>query len=163
MIYFSDSVAQCNIPGRIHISWFQHSLHSLMPLHHIKSHYNLILYYASTYVERVGVSQHDNSYSFIFDRSGKTLLLAGPNVWQEFFFICNSDIIINQNNIFFKKLLWSHFWIDFNKFYLFVVFKLCTNKNHSYKHNEQINKQNIDNSECFGVKFVKIYPEMTSQ
>jgi hypothetical protein len=30
-------------------------------------------------------------------------------------------------------------------------------------HNEQINKQNIDNFECFGVKFVKIYPEMTSQ
>jgi hypothetical protein len=27
--------------------------------------------------------------------------------------------------------------------------KLCTNKNRSYKHNEQINKQNID----FGVKF----------
>ena len=42
------------------------------------------------------------------------------------------------------------------------MFKLCTNKN-SYKHNEQINSQNIDNSECFGVKFVKIYPEMTSQ
>ena len=43
------------------------------------------------------------------------------------------------------------------------MFKLCTNKTyHSYKHNEQINKQNIDNSECFGVKFVKIYPEMTS-
>jgi hypothetical protein len=30
-------------------------------------------------------------------------------------------------------------------------------------HNEQINKQNIDNSKCFGVKYVKIYPEMTSQ
>jgi hypothetical protein len=28
--------------------------------------------------------------------------------------------------------------------------KWCTNKNYSYKHNEQINKQNIDNSECFG-------------
>ena len=41
--------------------------------------------------------------------------------------------------------------------------KVCTNKNHSYKHYEQINKQNIDNFECFGVKFVKIYPEMTSQ
>jgi hypothetical protein len=40
--------------------------------------------------------------------------------------------------------------------------KLCTNKNRSYKH-EQRNKQNIDNSECFDVKFVKIYPEMTSQ
>jgi hypothetical protein len=38
--------------------------------------------------------------------------------------------------------------------------KLCTNKNHSYKHNEQINNQNIDNSECFGVKYVKIYPEI---
>jgi hypothetical protein len=33
----------------------------------------------------------------------------------------------------------------------------------THKHNEQINNQNIDNSECFGVKFVKIYPEMTSQ
>jgi hypothetical protein len=43
------------------------------------------------------------------------------------------------------------------------MFKLCTDKNHSYKHNEQINSQNIDNSECLGVKFVKIYPEMTSQ
>jgi hypothetical protein len=41
--------------------------------------------------------------------------------------------------------------------------KLCTNKNHSYKHNEQIKKQNTDNSECLGVKYVKIYPEMTSQ
>ena len=39
--------------------------------------------------------------------------------------------------------------------------KLCTNKNHSYN-NEKINKQNIDNSECFGVKYVQIYPEMTS-
>ena len=42
------------------------------------------------------------------------------------------------------------------------MFKLCTNKNHPYKH-EQINNQNIDNSECFGVKSVNIYPEMTSQ
>ena len=32
------------------------------------------------------------------------------------------------------------------------MFKLCTNKNHSYEHNEQINSQNIDNSECFGVE-----------
>jgi hypothetical protein len=38
-----------------------------------------------------------------------------------------------------------------------------SNKNRSYKNNEQISKQNINNSECFGVKFVKIYPEMTSQ
>jgi hypothetical protein len=43
------------------------------------------------------------------------------------------------------------------------MYKLCTNKNHSYKYNEQINSQNIDDSECFGVKLVKIYPEMTSQ
>ena len=33
----------------------------------------------------------------------------------------------------------------------------------THKHNEQISKQNIDNSKCFGVKYVKIYPEMTSQ
>ena len=33
--------------------------------------------------------------------------------------------------------------------------KLCTNKNHSFTHNEQINNQNIDNFECFCVKFVK--------
>ena len=43
------------------------------------------------------------------------------------------------------------------------MFKLCRNKNHSYKHNEQISKQDIDNSECLDVKFAKIYPEMTSQ
>ena len=43
------------------------------------------------------------------------------------------------------------------------MFKLYTNKNHSYKHNEQINSQNIDSSKWFGVKFFKIYPEMTSQ
>ena len=36
-------------------------------------------------------------------------------------------------------------------------------KNHSYKHNEQTNNQNINNSECFGVNNFKIYPEMTSQ
>ena len=42
------------------------------------------------------------------------------------------------------------------------MFRLC-NKNQSSKHNEQINSQNIDNSECFGVQFVKINPEMTSQ
>ena len=36
-----------------------------MPLHHVKSNYNLILYYTSTYVERVGVSQHNNVCSFI--------------------------------------------------------------------------------------------------
>ena len=36
------------------------------------------------------------------------------------------------------------------------------NKNHSYKHNEQINNQNMDNSKGFFVKFVKIYPEITS-
>jgi hypothetical protein len=36
-----------------------------MPLHHVKSHYDLVLYYTSTYVEQVVVSQHDNTCSFI--------------------------------------------------------------------------------------------------
>jgi ferredoxin len=30
------------------------------------------------------------------------------------------------------------------------MFRLCTNKNHSYKHNEQISSQYIDNAECVG-------------
>ena len=30
--------------------------------------------------------------------------------------------------------------------------KLCKNKKHSYKHNEQRKKQNIDNSECIYIK-----------
>jgi hypothetical protein len=34
---------------------------------------------------------------------------------------------------------------------------------HQEKVQNKQNNQNIDNSECFGVKFVKIYPEMTSQ
>jgi c-di-AMP phosphodiesterase-like protein len=38
--------------------------------------------------------------------------------------------------------------------------KLCTNKIHSYKHNEQINKQNIDNSDSLGVKYVKIHSKL---
>ena len=53
--------------------------------------------------------------------------------------------------------------IMFLEWFLFVHNLNTTNKNHSYKDNEQINKQNIDNSERLGVKFVKIYPEMTSQ
>ena len=40
--------------------------------------------------------------------------------------------------------------------------KLCTNKNHSYKHNKQINKQNIENFECFGVNKDKHFPEITT-
>jgi hypothetical protein len=32
-----------------------------------------------------------------------------------------------------------------------------------HKRNEQINNQNINNSECYGVKIFKIYPEMISQ
>ena len=43
------------------------------------------------------------------------------------------------------------------------MFKLCTNENYSHNHNEQINNQNINNSEYFSEKFVKIYPEMTTQ
>ena len=39
------------------------------------------------------------------------------------------------------------------------MFKLCTNKNHSYKHNEQINNQDINNSECFDIKNFKIDPK----
>jgi len=43
------------------------------------------------------------------------------------------------------------------------MLNLCTNNNHSNNHNEQITYQYIDHSECFGIIFVKIYPEITSQ
>jgi transcriptional regulatory protein LevR len=56
-------------------------------------------------------------------------------------------------------------FVDHIGIFLHVAILLATyfrtNKSHSYKHKEQINNQNMDNSECFGVKFVKIYPEMT--
>jgi hypothetical protein len=70
-------------------------------------------------------------------------------------------VLVDYIGIFFY--MWQYFWQENQSQFLFVMFKLCTNKNHSYKHNEQINNQNIDNSECFGEKFVNIYPEMTSQ
>jgi hypothetical protein len=77
-------------------------------------------------------------------------------IWW-FLFVHNLNRIVN---------FWDLFLVEiYRKIsqFLFVMFKLGTNKNHSYKHNEQINNQHIDNSECFDVKFVKIYPEMTSQ
>ena len=73
-----------------------------------------------------------------------------------------------------KCVLWPGLLI-FGIYFLVEIYRkikvnfylLCFNyeqiKITEYKHNEQINNQNIDNSECFGVKFVKIYPEMTSQ
>jgi hypothetical protein len=47
-----------------------------MPLHHVKSHYILILYYTSTSAERVGVSQHDNTCSFILSNIGLGCLIG---------------------------------------------------------------------------------------
>jgi hypothetical protein len=35
--------------------------------------------------------------------------------------------------------------------------KLCTNKNRSYKHNEQINKQNIDFYICYSALRLMIF------
>ena len=70
----------------------------------------------------------------------------------------NNELISNRFAVFVTCTCNSVFFPE-DKLFLFVIFKLCTNKNHSYKHNEQINSQNIGNSECFGVKFVKIYPE----
>ena len=72
-----------------------------------------------------------------------------------FLFVDNLNRIVNFQDLFLVEIYRKN-----QSQFLFVIFKLGTNKNHSYKHNEQINKQNIDNSEYFGVK---IYPEMTSQ
>ena len=53
-----------------------------MPLHHVKSNYNLMLYYTSTYVERVGVSQHDNACSFINARLPVYIILFPKTEWS---------------------------------------------------------------------------------
>jgi len=43
------------------------------------------------------------------------------------------------------------------------MFKLYANKNHPCRHDERMNNQNINDSECFGVEFVEVCPEVTSQ
>jgi hypothetical protein len=80
-------------------------------------------------------------------------------MWQYFWpHICMFLFVHKLNRIVnFSDLFLVEIYRKISQF-LFVMFKLCTNKNHSYKHNEQINSQHIDNSEFF-----KIYPEMTSQ
>jgi hypothetical protein len=71
---------------------------------------------------------------------------------------------LNLTHIFsftvYARAWWSAFMhpLGLSKF-----FKCTSTSLYSYKHNEQIKSQNIDNSECFSVKVVEIYPEMTSQ
>jgi hypothetical protein len=50
--------------------------------------------------------------------------------------------IINQNHIFSNN--YCEVISGNQSQFLFVIFKLCTNKNHSYKYNEQINSHNIE-------------------
>jgi hypothetical protein len=59
-----------------------------MPLHHVKSHYNLILYYTSTYVERVGVSQHDNTIAAVRKGTWKGPQLSQKSTIREIDIIC---------------------------------------------------------------------------
>jgi hypothetical protein len=62
-----------------------------------------------------------------------------------------------------KSVYVRHFWCTNLKMTWFNYISFCDFLEvHSYKHNEQIKNQNIDNSKCFGVKIFKIYPEMTS-
>jgi hypothetical protein len=75
--------------------------------------------------------------------------------WKKGKFIKKKSLYNQPKPYFNFFLLWSHFWIDFNKFYtktfrivyilivyllIYVLFKLWTNKNHSYKH-KWANKQ----------------------
>jgi hypothetical protein len=40
---------------------------------------------------------------------------------------------------------------------------LCTDRNHSYRRGERMNRQSMDSSECLGVKYVGIFPEVASR
>ena len=58
-------------------------------------------------------------------RSGKTLLLAGPNVWQELFFICNS-----------AKVKWLNSYKFLRPFVLkgtYSIGQLCPNLPKTYR------------------------------
>ena len=94
--------------------------------------------------------------------------------WNNFLFFITDDCDFRPqtctNGLVFRecrhiKNIFEDVYFTNNSFHntLTIMEKLCTNKNHSYTDNEQIHKQNIDNSECFGVKFVEIYPEMISR
>jgi len=48
---------------------FQHSLHSFMPLHNVKFHYNLILYYTSTLCRASGGITAQQRVQFHFSSS----------------------------------------------------------------------------------------------
>jgi hypothetical protein len=94
--------------------------------------------------------------------------------WNDFLFLITDDRDFRPqtctNGLVFReckhiKNIFEDVYFTKNLFHitLTIMEKLCTNKNNSYKDNEQIHKQNIYNSKCFGVKFVKIYPEMISR
>ena len=86
--------------------------------------------------------------------------------WNDFLFLITDDCDFrpqtSTNGLVFReckhiKNIFEDVYFTKNLFHitLTIMEKLCTNQNHSYKDNEQIHKQNIYNSECFGVKFVK--------
>ena len=64
------------------------------------------------------------------------------------------------------RSLWSYIWKQTTNTthpWGYQATRPADNSDRDKSARKQINKQNINNSECFGVKFVKIYPEMTSQ
>ena len=94
--------------------------------------------------------------------------------WNDFLYLITDDRDFRPqtctNGLVFReckhiKNIFEDVYFTKNLFHitLTIMEKLCTNKNNSYKDNEQIHKQNRYNSKCFGVKFVKIYPEMISR
>jgi hypothetical protein len=53
--------------------------------------------------------------------------------------------------------------IIYTSYFIFIIQNSHLSKVFgNVKNPVHINNQNIDNSECFGVTFVKIYPEMAS-
>ena len=115
---------------------FQHSLHSFMPLHHVKFHYNLILYNTSTLCRASGGIAARQRMQFHFSSSimaqilnSKWLFASNSPVFVEWVIIINAKWAIFQlyhDESFLERVIIFQRYHGKNKLYLMRWFPLCT-------------------------------------
>ena len=115
---------------------FQHSLHSFMPLHHVKFHYYLILYYTSTLCRASGGITARQRVQFHFSSSimaqilnSKWLFVSNSSVFVEWVIIINAKWAIFQlyhDKSFLERVIIFQRYHGKNKLYLMRWFSLCT-------------------------------------
>ena len=114
---------------------FQHSLHSFMPLHHVKSHYNLILYYTSTLCRASGgITARQRVVSFFRLYHGTNfdylwLFASNSPVFVEWVIIINAKwaiFLLYHDESFLERVIIFQRYHGKNKLYLMRWFPLCT-------------------------------------